>query len=123
MDSDTSKTIPPNDNKFTYGEESQTLSRKNNDNLKNMLPRTIIYIVLVIFILCQAFIRFNTSLLMHDLNESMRTTSQQLPYVQSLMETAKEFGEYKHAYDSSLYYMLGAIVVLVLFIVSTKKEK
>ncbi len=91
--------------------------------MKINLLRKIFIIGIIIFILCQILIRFNTSLLMHDLNESMRTTSQQLPYVQSLMETAKDYGEYKYAYESSIYYMIGAAIVLALFVICTSKGK
>ena len=40
-----------------------------------------------------------------------------------LTETAKEYGGNKYVYDSSIYYIVGAVIVLVLFIISTRKKE
>ncbi len=63
---------------------------------------------------------------MTDLNDGIFFTSQRLPQskdVQILTETAKEYGEYKHAHESSIYYMLGAALVLACFVICTPKVK
>ncbi len=94
--------------------------------MKKSKLRVIFIVGMVVFILCQILIRFNTSLLMRDLDKSMWSTSLRLPAskkVQILTETAKEYGEYKHAYESSIYYMIGAAIVLTLFVICTSKGK
>lgn len=94
--------------------------------MRERISRKIIYIVLVVFILCQAFIRFNTALLKRDLDETIWAISRDMPsstLVQNLTHASKQYGNYENAYDSSLYYMLGAILFLILFNMATKKEK
>jgi hypothetical protein len=43
-------------------------------------------------------------------------------YINHLIEISKKYGEYKSGYEYSIYYILGAIILLILFIFSTKKE-
>jgi hypothetical protein len=93
--------------------------------MKKSILRIIFIVGVVVFILFQILIRYNTSLLMTDLNEGIWHSEQRLPHskdVQILTETAKEFGSYKNAYDNSFYYMLGAVILLILFILVTRQE-
>lgn len=93
--------------------------------MKKSILRVIFIVGMVVFILCQILIRYNTSLLMTDLGDGIWLTTQHIPHskdVQILTETAKEYGQYKYAYDVSIYYMLGACIILVLFIISTRKD-
>jgi MFS superfamily sulfate permease-like transporter len=94
--------------------------------MKNSISKLIFIATMIVFVLCQILIRYNTSLLLTDLEDGIWLTSQHLPHskdVQILIETAKEYGRYKDAYDSSIYYIFGALIVLVLFIISSRKEK
>lgn len=91
------------------------------------MKRSIFFIVfLSVFILFQMLIFWNTWLLMSDFDEVIWNAKQHLSspqYVQILTETEKEYGEYKNAHDSSVYYMLGAFILLILYIIPFTKKK
>jgi len=94
--------------------------------MKKSLARFFFAVIIVVFILLQMLIWFNTSLLMGDLDSGIKCNSWDLSkpkYVNILIKTCKEYGEFKNANESSVYYILGAIILLVLFVISTKEEK
>ena len=93
--------------------------------MKKSLGRFFFVIFIVVFILLQMLVWFNTSLLMGDLDSGIKCNSWDLSkpkYVNILIKTCKDYGEFKNANESTLYYILGAIILLVLFIFSTKKD-
>jgi uncharacterized integral membrane protein len=93
--------------------------------MKKSIARLLFVVFIVVFILLQMFVRFNTSLLVRDLDDSIFCYSKYLSkpqYVNYLIEISKKYGEYKSGYEYSIYYILGAIILLILFIFSTKNE-
>ena len=93
--------------------------------MKKSLARFFFVIFIVVFILFQMLIWFNTSLLMRDFDEVISSIKWDLPKsndVNILIKTCKEYGEFKDTNECTLYYILGAIILLVLFIFSTKKD-
>lgn len=69
---------------------------------------------------------WNTSLLMTDLDVTIWNAKRNISspqYVQILTETAKEYGGYKNAHDNSIYYMSGAFILLIIYVVPFNKKK
>ena len=94
--------------------------------MKKTSARFFFVVFIIVFILLQMLIWFNTSLLMRDFDEVITSSTwdlSKLKDVNILIKTCKDYGEFKNANESTLYYILGAIILLVLFIFSTKEDK
>lgn len=81
--------------------------------------RVIVIVGIVLFLISQLFLQYNTISLMRDLDETMHLLSRDLSNskeVKALIETAKEYGALQWQYDNSRYYIWASIIILILYV-------